>query len=472
MTVGRVTELVPQMDREMPNDALCERAIIGSTIISASSYFRVASLIGEDDFFRDANRVIYSAIKHLCEVGDEVDLISLRDCLTSRGKLDSVGGLAYVSSLVDGIPDVANVEKYARIVKEKADLRRIILLGNSMMRQAMDADPNYPDDKPAAICAHAAAALQGMAVGVARGSRHLWDAMRDVQRDRDAQRASGRDRRVRVGFPMIDSASAIRRQAMTVVSAPSSHGKTTLMLNFAVGAVRSDEQTRVGLFSLEMSDEDIHDPLISMMTGVMLRRIQDGEVNDFERADIRAAMSAVEGWKEDGRFWFSDRIRDVESIHADAMKRKVRDGLDMIVVDYLQLIRGMDDRTREQEIDRITRSLRYVGQDLNVAVVVGSQVNKDRQHRTSGRLSNTDHKQGAVIGEHADVVMMFQRPRQDDKSADGQEGRELIPWCQTAFQIEKNRGHETGDIPMHADMTRQTFSEGTCEQNNCYSLRR
>src|SRR5438067_10368166 len=133
------------LDRPLPQNPDAERAVLGSILINNNAFYRVVTLINIEDFFKDAHRAVFSAMRTLAEQSREIDLLTLKDELTKRSQLEQVGGSAYISSLADGIPDVANVERYARMVKEKSMLRRLIVMGNSVMRAALDA-PSEPAD--------------------------------------------------------------------------------------------------------------------------------------------------------------------------------------------------------------------------------------------------------------------------------------------------------------------------------------
>lgn len=447
------------LDRPLPQNPEAERAILGSILTNPHNFWNICTIICAEDFFKDAHRHIWRAIVAICEEGrTDLDTLTLKHDLANNKALDQAGGSAYISSLVDGIPDVTNVVHYARIVKEKSDLRRILVASNGAMRRALD-----ETNSASIIATETAAILQGVAVRHQHASRPVVDVVNDVDVRVRQRIAEGRSRAILTGFKQCDLDRVIRRKALTLVAAPTSHGKSTLLLNFATGAVTHDAKVRATLYSLEMSDEDMAEPILSHMSGVFLTRIQERErMNEDDNQRLAEAMRDLAQLRD--RFYFADRLRDVDSLIADCMQRKATGGLDAIFIDYLQLVRGYDERSREQEVDRIGRALLLLAQDLDIAVVAGSQVNKEREKRASGRLSVQDLKYGAVIGEHARVVLMFQRPRQDDKS------NQDIPWCSTTFQIEKNSGRQTGDVPMHADMPKQTFAEGDCEANACRRL--
>src|SRR5450432_3559228 len=140
-----MTQLDVALDRPLPQNPEAERSVLGSILINNHAFYRVLGTIDTEDFFKDANRTIFGTMRRLAEQSHEIDLLTLKEALAKQGVLDQVGGGAYISSLVDGIPDIANVERYAKIVKEKSTLRRLIVMGNSVMRAAQEA-PNDPSE--------------------------------------------------------------------------------------------------------------------------------------------------------------------------------------------------------------------------------------------------------------------------------------------------------------------------------------
>lgn len=457
-----VSQLDVALDRPLPQAPEAERAVLGTILTSFSHFWRVVTIIGWRDFFRDEHRAIWRCIEGMSEEhGAEIDLLTVKHALANLKKLDEAGGSAYISSLVDGVPDVGNVERYARIVKEKADLRRIIVSGNKAMRRAL----NAATDTAATIASEVAAELQGLSVREDRQSRSLAEVQREVDAKQKKRAEAGKARGIPFGSPLLDASQVIRRGALTVFAAPTMHGKSIFMLNAAVGAVK--QGARVAFYSIEMLDEDVLPVTYSILSKVPLDVIKAGRIQD---ETWRHRVTQARAWiNEQGeRYAFADKIRDIDSLYADCRRRK-REGVDIVFLDYLQLVRRRQP-DREQAVDEVTQALHYLSQDLDIAVVTGSQVNKDYQKRDNGRLSIRDLQYGEVIGKHARVVCMWQCPRQDDKAADGEMGPDgkrnpYIPWCRMIFQLEKNSGGKTGDIPMHAKFDIQTIAEGTCADN-------
>jgi len=441
------------LDRPLPQNPDAERAVIGSILTNTNTFYRVVGIINTEDFFKDAHRTIFAVIRRLAEAGRECDTLTVKDELARNGQLEQVGGHGYVSALMDGIPDIANVERYARIVRRASRKRRYIVFGNTVMRRGID-----PLEEPEEIGAWAINALASEG-DVDGHSESLYDTVLAVEKRKQDRLASGASRVFRAGMPRLDAMRIVRRKALTIVAAPTHHGKTTFLLNLMCGVMRNEPAANCAFFSLEMSDEEVMDPVIAILSGALLKRIQNRTISDDEIPRVAAAYDLLKAWRK--RAFFTEHVRDFESLHADCRRLKAVGGLDAIFVDYLQLIGGFDSESGEREVNRIGRGLKRLAQDLDIAVVVASQVNKEREKRSSKRLSISDMKYGAVIGEHADVALMFQRPRQDDKT------NQDLRWCEMVFQVEKNRGHENGDIPMHADMPTQTIREGDCESNRC-----
>lgn len=441
------------LDKPLPQSPDAERAVLGACLTSTGAFWRICNMIKQSDFFKDAHRTIYAAMLQLSGDGEPIDLLTVKTKLWRMEALENVGGGAYVSSLTESPPDVANVEKYAQIVKRAANKRAHLMLGNAMMRASME-----PSSEPEDVASMALSALANEGTSD-RKAESLYDITIDVETRKRERLNSGRQRVIPTNFDTLDRNQIVRREALTIIAAPTHHGKSTFLLNLTAGALRGTQTARAAFYSLEMSDEEITESMLSILSGVLIKRIQNRTMNEIDAHAVSEALDKLQRWRD--RIFFADRIRDFESIHADCRRLKATYGLDVVFIDYLQLMGGFDDLSGEREVNRIGRGLKRMAQDLDLAVVAASQVNKEREKRASKRLSIGDMKYGAVIGEHADVALMFQRPRQDDQANTD------IKWCEMVFQVAKNRGHENGDVLMHADMPTQTFAEGDCKDNRC-----
>ncbi|MGZ8869412.1 MAG: replicative DNA helicase, partial [Thermoanaerobaculia bacterium] len=215
----------------MPQSTDAERAVLGSILINNNAFYRVLGTIDTPDFFRDAHRTIFGTMRNLAEQSREIDLLTLKDELSKKALLEGVGGSAYISSLVDGIPDVANVERYARIVKEKSTLRRLIVMGNSVMRAALDA-PSEPADvlniAEKSLYEIAEGSIEKGFVGLDRITRTNMTAIESLQ-------GTGR---LITGIPtgydrFNEFTSGFQAQDLIIIAARPSMGKTSFMMNIA-----------------------------------------------------------------------------------------------------------------------------------------------------------------------------------------------------------------------------------------------
>src|SRR5438132_9903835 len=253
------------LDRPLPQSPDAERAVLGSILINNNAFYRVIGLVDTEDFFRDAHRSIFATMRVLAEQSREIDPLTLKEELAKRVQLDHVGGAAYISSLSDGIPDIANVERYARIVKEKSMLRRLIVMGNSVMRAALDA-PGEPADvlniAEQSLYRIAEGSIDKGFVALDRITRKNMEAIEALQHA--GKLITG----IPTGYDSFDEfTSGFQAQHLIIIAARPSMGKTSFMMNIAEaiaipdreGAARAPSRRMysVGVFSLEMSKEQI-----------------------------------------------------------------------------------------------------------------------------------------------------------------------------------------------------------------------
>ncbi|MFP5246488.1 MAG: DnaB-like helicase N-terminal domain-containing protein, partial [Thermoanaerobaculia bacterium] len=260
-----VAQLDISIDRQMPQSPDAERAILGAILINNHAFYRVIGTIDTDDFFKDAHRTIFATMRRMAEQSREIETLTLKEELAKHAQLDQVGGVAYISALVDVVPDVANVERYARIVKEKSMLRRLIVMGNSVMRAALDA-PSEPGE----VLNIAEKTLYEIAEGTTDKGFMGLDKITRVNMAAIEQIHSNAGRLV-TGLPtgydrFNEMTSGFQPGDLIILAARPSMGKTSFMMNIAEsiaipgkdGMPRAgDRLYHVGVFSLEMSKEQI-----------------------------------------------------------------------------------------------------------------------------------------------------------------------------------------------------------------------
>ncbi len=440
-----VAQIDVALDRPLPQSTDAERAVLGSILINNHAFYRVLGTIDIPDFFKDAHRTIFAAMRLLAEQSREIDLLTLKDELTKRGQLDVVGGSAYISSLVDGIPDVANVERYARIVKEKSTLRRLIVMGNSVMRAALDA-PNEPGD----VLNIAEKTLYEIAEGsIEKGFVALDRITRSNMNAIEQLHSAGK---LITGIPtgydrFNEFTSGFQPQDLIIIAARPSMGKTSFMMNIAEsiaipdknGQPRAQRLYSVGVFSLEMSKEQIGLRILSSESSVPNHLIRAGMLSERNWRDLAEASARL----AKAHIYVDDTPgMDVMEMRAKARRLKMEAQLDLVMVDYLQLmsVKGKVE-SRNQEISQISRGLKAIAKELNLPLVSLSQLSRRPEQRTGDhRPQLADLRESGSIEQDADLVAFIYRDEVYNKDTEEKGIAEII--------IAKQRNGPIGDFKL------------------------
>src|SRR5436190_7421130 len=444
-----VAQLDVALDRPMPQSPDAERAVLGSILTNANAFYRVIGIIGTEDFFKDAHRTIFTAMRRLAEESREIDLLTVKEDLGKRGLMEQAGGSTYVSSLMDAPPDVANVERYAHIVKEKSTLRRLIMMGNSVMRAALDA-PGEPADvlsiAEKSIYEIAQGSIEKGFVSFERITKQNLTALEQLYLNRGRSFVTG----VPTGYPRFDEfTSGFQPQDLIIIAARPSMGKTSLMMNIAeaiaipdrFGKPRaaSERLYSVGVFSLEMSKEQLHFRILSSEAGVPSHILRSGMFSDRNWNDLIEASKRV----ANARIFVDDTPGiDVMEMRAKARRLKMEAGLDLIMVDYLQLmsVKGKVE-SRNQEISQISRGLKAVAKELNIPLISLSQLSRRPEQRTGDhRPQLADLRESGSIEQDADVVCFIYRDEVYNKETEDKGLAEII--------IGKQRNGPIGDFKL------------------------
>ncbi|HJT17377.1 MAG TPA: replicative DNA helicase [Thermoanaerobaculia bacterium] len=436
------------LDRPLPQSPDAERAVLGSILINNNAFYRVITLIDTEDFFRDAHRSIFATMRTLADQSREIDTLTLKEELGKRAQLEQVGGSAYISSLSDGIPDVANVERYARIVKEKSMLRRLIVMGNSVMRAALDA-PSEPGD----VLNIAEQSLYKIAEGsIDRGFVALDRITRkNMEAIEQLQHAGKLITGIPTGYDRFDEfTSGFQSQDLIIIAARPSMGKTSFMMNIAESIAIPDKtgQPRVpshgrlysvAVFSLEMSKEQIGLRMLSSESGVSNHLIRSGMLSERNWRDLAEASARL----AKAKIYVDDTPGlDVMEMRAKARRLKMEAGVDIIMIDYLQLmaVKGKVE-SRNQEISQISRGLKAVAKELNVPLISLSQLSRRPEQRTGDhRPQLADLRESGSIEQDADLVAFIYRDEVYNKDTEEKGIAEII--------IAKQRNGPIGDFKL------------------------
>jgi replicative DNA helicase len=395
---------VATAERTLPHNLEAERSVLGAILVHNDAFNLAAQVIDSGDFYRDAHRRIFDRMVALNERHDAIDFVTLKEELARAGELDEVGGPAYVASLADGVPRATNVEYYARIVKEKSTLRNLIYAASKIVTNAYEADQESDlilDEAESAIFAVADDRLKAGFV-----------AMRDLVKDSFPKIEKLFEQKrlitgVPTGFVDLDEMTrGLQGGDLIIVAARPSMGKTSLVLNIAqyVGSL-GDEV--VGFFSLEMSKESLFLRLLTSEAQIDGHRLMSGAIggNDYHR--ISHALEKLNAMK-----LFIDDTASIGVLEMRAKSRRLQSehGLHLLVVDYIQLMSGRGRfENRTLELASISRSLKGLAKELNVPIVVLSQLSRAPESRSDHRPQLSDLRESGALEQDADVVVLIYR---------------------------------------------------------------
>lgn len=389
-----------------PHSLEAERTVLGGILVNNENLNTVLSIVSPEDFYRESHRKILERIIALVDKGLPVDLLSLSEELQRAGLLEEVGGAAYVSSLMDGVPRSLNVEYYSQIIKEKALLRRLIISSakiiSSSYEQKEDADVLL-DEAQAAIVEVAEQRVKPGFVSVGKLMGPTLDMIADLSRRREA--VTG----VPTGFRDLDNlTSGLHKSEFIVVAARPSMGKTALCLNISqyVG-LKTDYA--VGFFSMEMAKEQIVIRMLCADSQLDIKRVRTGFISEREFEKLKLSAEALAR----ARIFLDETPGlTVMEMKAKARRLKMEHNLDVLFIDYIQLMRpGGRFENRNQEMAFISRSLKELAKEIQIPVVGISQLSRaPEKGRREPRPQLSDLRESGAIEQDADVVIFIYRP--------------------------------------------------------------
>nr|MBA3640598.1 replicative DNA helicase [Acidobacteriota bacterium] len=400
-------------ERTLPHNLEAEKSVLGAILIQNEAFNHAAELIDSKDFFRNAHTRIFEKMVVLSERGDAIDFITLKEELSKSGELDSVGGPAYIASLADGVPRSANVEYYAKIVKEKSTLRSLIHSANKILVEAYEAE-----QEPDLLLDEAERSIFAIAEDRIRAG---FVPLRDLVQTSFAQieklqQQKGMITGVPTGFIDLDEmTSGLQPSDLVLVAARPSMGKTSFVLNIAQHIGTSTDMT-VGFFSLEMSKEQLFMRMLTSEARIDAHRFRTGYLNEKDYGRLSHALGTL----AEAKVFIDDTASiGVLEMRAKARRLKAEHGLHMIIIDYIQLMQGRGRfESRQAEIASISRSLKGLAKELNVPIVALSQLSRASETRADHRPQLSDLRESGALEQDADVVMFIYRAEQY-RDADG-----------------------------------------------------
>ena len=420
-----------------PHDIEAEQAVIGSMLTDKEAVISAIELLSAEDFYREDNKLIYSAILNLYNKGEAIDIITLKSELSSMGKLDAVGGLEYLAELPEKVPTTANVDKYINIIEEKSTLRTLIKTGNEIITLGYDPTQDVEELMDSA---------EKKIFGVMQSrNQKSYSVIKDILVDTFVELEELYNRQehitgVPTGFYDLDYKTAgLHGSDLVLVAARPAMGKSAFALNIATNAaVRA--KTPVAIFSLEMSKEQMVNRILCSEALVDSNKVRTGKLED----DDWAKLAQASGVLSESEIIIDDTPGiSIMEIRAKCRKMKLEKNIGLVVIDYLQLVQGSNKRasgSREQEIAEISRSLKILAKEINVPVIALSQLSRAPEQRPDHRPMLSDLRESGSIEQDADIVIFLYRDDYYNQDSDKKNVAEII--------LAKHRSGSTGTVEL------------------------
>ncbi len=427
------------IDRLPPQSLEAEQSVLGALLIDRDAIVEVADFLRAEDFYRPANGSIFAAVIDLYERREPIDIVTVSETLERAGQLETIGGRTYLSSLANQTPTAVHAVPYGRIVERKAVLRNLISAAGRIAGIGYEDPAEIQEAIDRAERELFSVSQRRVVDGFSRLSRLLHDAY-DRLDYLHAHR--GEVSGIRTGFADLDAlTTGLQKSDLVVVAARPSVGKTSFALNIAEYAAVHDGKS-VGVFSLEMSKEQLVLRLLSSVSNIDSQRLRSGYLEELDFARIAPAMNAL---SEAPMY-----IDDTPSISTMELRTKARrlqaeSGLDLVIVDYLQLMQATStsrDANRVQEVSEISRGLKALARELSVPVIALSQLSRQPEMRESREPRLSDLRESGAIEQDADLVVFLWREK-DRPAEEGDDEGEVIK-----LKLAKHRNGPTGEIDL------------------------
>ncbi len=423
------------LEKTLPHNLEAERSILGAILLDDKAVFSVYEILRSEDFYLEGHRRIFQKMITLANESRAIDLITLKDELMRSADLENVGGPAYLASLTDGLPRAINIEHYAQIVKEKATLRRMIQISNEIMTRSYQSEDTAQEILLEVERQIFEIADRQFRTGFAAIDSIVGNVFRQIE---EVSNRKSKVTGLESGFAELDKMTAGLHPAdLIIVAARPGLGKTSLCLNIAQFVAIRKHGT-VAIFSLEMSKEQLVKRLLCAEAEIDAHRINTGFLNKEDWSRLSRASGAL----ADTKLFIDDSASiTIGEMRSKARRLKLEHGLDLLIVDYLQLMSGSTQRyeNRTQEISQISRGLKAIAKELGVPVIAVSQLSRAVEARRGDhRPQLSDLRESGSIEQDADVVLFIFREELLNPTPDNAGVAELI--------IGKQRNGPTGTL--------------------------
>ena len=440
------TGLPAGIDRLPPQSLEAESSVLGALLLDNEAITKVADILTEKDFYKRAHQIVFATILELYSENEPIDVLSVSSRLKEKKQLKNIGGTSYLTGLVNSVPTASHVVSYGKIVRKKKILRDLIRASNDIAQLGWSEEGQIEktlDEAERTIFAISQHTLQQEFIDIKSA---LEDAFHRIDR---LHKGDGALRGVPTGFAALDNILAgLQNSDLIILASRPSLGKTTLAIDIARNVAK--QKIPVGIFSLEMSKEQLVDRLIASEAGIDLWRLRtgrlsmDGEDNDLSR--IQEAMGTL----AEMPIFIDDAVTaNILQMRTMSRRLKAEHGLGLIIVDYLQLMEGGNSDSRVQQISEISRSLKYLARELDVPVLALSQLSRAVESRSPQIPKLSDLRESGSIEQDADVVMFIYREDREKPDSQKKNIAEIY--------IAKHRNGPIGKIDLYFDERHVTF---------------
>lgn len=434
-----------------PHSVGAEQSVLGSILLDKEAMISVSETLVPEDFYKEAHKVIYESMLKLYNSQSEIDLITLTDELRDQGYLDDIGGIAYITSLSTVVPTTSNIKYYVNIVKEKSISRQLISAANDIINLGYDGSAKVEyvlenAEKKIFDISQERATNDFQPINqVISEALSMLEKLYEEKNDVTGLTTGFRDLNKKI--------NGLQRSDLLLIAARPAMGKTAFALNLVQNAALKGDAS-VAVFSLEMSKEQLVQRMIASQSTVELKKIKTGTLADNDWPRITDGMAILSGAKI--------HIDDtpgikISELRSKCRKLKIEKGLDLVLIDYLQLMEGEgQNESRQQEIAKISRSLKILAKELDCPVVALSQLSRAPEQRADHRPMLSDLRESGSIEQDADIVMFLYRDEYYNPDTEKKNIGEVI--------VAKNRHGETGTVELVWFGGIQKFADKMIEQ--------
>ncbi len=431
-----------------PHAVEAEKTVLGALLLDPEAIIKVSDLLTADDFYDPTHRIIYDAINRLYQQHEPIDFVTVSSALADNKRIQDIGGSAFLAEMAAGVPTSSHIYQYGQIVKTKSVHRRIIEAGQKITGLGYEVDKpiaDLLDEVEKTVFAISNAYIKEKFVHI----REILDARYEKFAEMHESPDDGAIKGVPTGFQAMDlKLSGLQPSDLIILAARPSMGKTSLALNIAMNAAVKSHKT-VGIFSLEMSKEQLVDRLFASMLGVDSWKLQRGKLDDSDFQNMGPIMDEL----NKANLFIDDSVASsLPEFRAKARRLQMEHGLDLIIIDYLQLMSTGNMSyagNRVQEISEISRSLKQIGRELHVPILALSQLSRAVESRPGNIPALSDLRDSGSIEQDADVVLMMYREDYYEEDSDRP--------GMTDIYIRKHRNGPTGRIELHFKREQMRF---------------